>query len=110
MSLSAQLREVSPLPSGDQWHVSGNFVSGPPNDGRGSAGSGWAWDGNPVGSMYGACRIGETCPAISFTVAPVWWGSASPRPEAPAVHWSLDLTVFSYVDIPMTATVRQTGP
>lgn len=69
----------------------------------------WQGTGNPMVGPAG-CLIGTTCPALSITPNLFWRGSASQPAGIPSVHWSMDLRVYSYSEIPITVTAQQAAP
>jgi hypothetical protein len=111
MTLTAGIAGA-PAPSSDHgWHLDLSFRSGPPNSWLATTTeAGATWTGNPLVTDGDACLIGTACTPIAFAAQPVWWGSQSAPPTTPAVHWALDLHVFSYAGVPMTAQISSTGP
>ncbi len=62
-----------------------------------------------VANPMAGCRLGESCDYL--TIETVAHGVAGSTPRVPInVHWTLDLTVYSYTDVPITLTTEDDSP
>ena len=111
MTYRAQASGPQPSAVADQTRASVEISA---QDGQGGTmqwngdlqGAGVTVSGYPMTSASGAgCRIGQSCPAIGASIHPYAPGGQS----APSVsfHWSLDVSVYSYTDVPITVQGRQ---
>ena len=62
------------------------------------------WIDNLTSSPQGACHIGEACPPLRIATQL----NGPPNTVRTAnFHWSLDITTYSYTDIPVTSSATQ---
>ncbi len=65
--------------------------------------------GNPMAAAYDACHVGEACPELTITVIPGSSGQGAP-PTSARFHWSLDVAVYSFTDVPVSVSAEQLTP
>ncbi len=64
---------------------------------------------NPMANPTAGCHVGEACPdlTIATIVSPREQGAPLPTVR---FHWSLDLTIYSFTDVPISLSAEDLSP
>jgi hypothetical protein len=65
--------------------------------------------GYPMATPAGVCHVGTACPELRLTIRTGTTTQASPPPQV-AYHWSLEVRVYSYTDVPITVVATKLTP
>lgn len=68
-----------------------------------------AGDASLVAGPMAGCRVGDACPELTIATIVARRDQDSPLPTV-RFHWSLDLTVYSYADVPVSLSVNDRSP
>lgn len=114
MTYRAHVVEPQPATSGNGTRADTVVTSRIANFGtrpiyRSSTGADVSVVANPMAAPTGGCRVGEACPDLTIATIVSPGEPGAPLPTV-RYHWSLDLAVYSFTDVPISLSARDLSP